>query len=83
MHAAWGPFYQHGLTLIQALISNYIQYNVWDEITYPFLNFNRATARYSAFYNLSTLGFKLFYVSKMGPQLYQINIFNRIWRRAE
>ena len=23
--------------------SNYIHYNVWDEITYPFLNFNGAT----------------------------------------
>ena len=26
-----------------AWISNYIHYNVWDEITYPFLNFNGAT----------------------------------------
>ena len=24
-------------------ISNYIHYKVWDEITYPFLNFNGAT----------------------------------------
>ena len=32
-----------GLTLIPAWISNYIHYNVWDEITYPFLNFNGAT----------------------------------------
>ena len=24
-------------------INNYIHYNVWDEITYPFLNFNGAT----------------------------------------
>ena len=31
------------LTLIPAWISNYIHYNVWDEITYPFLNFNGAT----------------------------------------
>ena len=31
------------LTLIQARISNYTHYNVWDEITYPFLNFNGAT----------------------------------------
>ena len=35
---AWGPFYQHGLTL-----SNYIHYKVWDEITYPYLNFNSCT----------------------------------------
>ena len=32
-----------GLTLIAAWISNYTHYNVWDEITYPFLNFNGAT----------------------------------------
>ena len=40
---AWGPFYQHGLTLIPTWISNYIHYKLWDEITYPFLNFNDAT----------------------------------------
>ena len=38
-----GPFYQHGLTLIPAWISNYTHYKAWDEITYPFLNFNGAT----------------------------------------
>ena len=38
-----GPFYWHDLTLIPAWISNYIHYKVWDEITYPFLNFNGAT----------------------------------------
>ena len=38
-----GPFYLHGLTLISTLISNYIHFKVWDEITYPFLNFNGAT----------------------------------------
>ena len=32
----WGPFYQHGLNLIPAWISNYIHYNVWDEIRYSF-----------------------------------------------
>ena len=32
-----------GLTLIPEWISNYIYYNVWDEITYPFLDFNCAT----------------------------------------
>ena len=37
------PFYYHGLTLIPAGMSNYIYYKVWDEITYPFLNFNIAT----------------------------------------
>ena len=29
--------------LIPAGISNYIQLKIWDEITYPFLNFNGAT----------------------------------------
>ena len=38
-----GLFYLHGLTLIPAWISNYIHYKVWDEITYPFLNFNGCT----------------------------------------
>ena len=38
-----GPFYLHGLTLIPAWMSKYIQYKVWDEITYLFLNFNGAT----------------------------------------
>ena len=37
------PFYLHGLTLIPAWISNYIHYKLWDDITYPFLNFNGAT----------------------------------------
>ena len=39
----WAPFYKHGLILIPVWICNYIHYNVWDEITYPFLNFNGAT----------------------------------------
>ena len=38
-----GPFYQHGLTLFLAWISNYTHYNVYDEIIYPFINFNGAT----------------------------------------
>ena len=33
----------YGLTSIPAWISNYIHYNVWNEITYPFLNFNGVT----------------------------------------
>ena len=32
---AKGPFYQNGLTLIPACVGNYIQYKVWDEISYP------------------------------------------------
>ena len=38
-----GPFYQHDLTLIPAWISNYTHFNVWGEISYPFLNFNGCT----------------------------------------
>ena len=38
----WGPFYYRGLTLIRALISN-MPGEVWDEIIYPFLNFNGCT----------------------------------------
>ena len=37
------PFYYYGLTLITAWISNHIHYKLWDEITYPFINFNGAT----------------------------------------
>ena len=41
--SASSPFYLHGLTLIPAWICNHIQYKVWDEITYPFLNLNGCT----------------------------------------
>ena len=43
VRSIWAPFYYRVLTLIPAWISNYIHYNVWDEITYQFLNFNGAT----------------------------------------
>ena len=36
-------FYYRGLTLIPAWVCNHIHYKVWDEITYPFLNFNGTT----------------------------------------
>ena len=29
----WDPLCQHGLSLMPALIGNYIHYKVWDEIT--------------------------------------------------
>ena len=35
----WGPFY-YQLTWISAWISNHIHSKNWDEITYPFSNFN-------------------------------------------
>ena len=44
-------FYLHGLTLIPAWISNYTHYNVWDEMTYPFLNFKDATVEVSEWIN--------------------------------
>ena len=37
---AMAPFTNMEITLIKAWISNHIRYKVWDEITYPFLNFN-------------------------------------------
>ena len=37
------PFNWHGLALIPAWICNHIHYKMWDEINYPFLNFNGAT----------------------------------------
>ena len=40
---ASGPFYKHVLILIPAWISNYIHYELWDEIIYPFLNFSVCT----------------------------------------
>ena len=38
-----GSFYERRLTLTPTWISNHIHHKVWDEITYPFLNFNDAT----------------------------------------
>ena len=38
--ASWGPFYLYWLTLIPAWISNYMPSKMWNEITYPFPNFN-------------------------------------------
>ena len=37
------PSYYHGLTLIPAWMCNHMPSKVWDEITYPFLNFNSCT----------------------------------------
>ena len=41
----WASFYYYGLTLIPAWISNYVHFKMWDEITYPFLNFNGTTIK--------------------------------------
>ena len=40
--AFWGQFYLHGLTCILAWICNYIQYEIWDGITYLLPNFKGA-----------------------------------------
>ena len=37
------PFFSHGLTWIQAWISNHMLNTMWDEITNPFPNINCAT----------------------------------------
>ena len=39
----WDPLYLHGLISIPAWINTYIHDNVWDEINYPFPNFNGCT----------------------------------------
>ena len=72
--------FKHGLTLIPAWIRNHTPSKVWDEITYPFLNFNGTTVEvYEWISNfvlhirmgaitLSMLGLKLNHVSKRGPR---------------
>ena len=40
------PLYWYGLILIPAWINNHFHYEVWDDITYPFLNFNGATVEF-------------------------------------
>ena len=45
--------------------SNCIHYKIWDEITYPFLNFNASTVYWACNY-LSMLGLKLIHVSRSG-----------------
>ena len=42
---SWNPFYLYWLTLILGRISDYIHYDVWYEITYPFPNFNSAIVK--------------------------------------
>ena len=35
MHYRYNFFYLYGLTLITTWISNYLYYEVWDEMSYP------------------------------------------------
>ena len=74
-----GPFHWHGLILISTWISYHNHYKVWEEITYPFPNFNGCTILslwmnkqythtiYWACDNFSMLGLKLIHVNKTGP----------------
>ena len=67
------------LTLITAWISNHLPSKVWDEITYPFSNFQWLhhwsldmdkqfhPTHYNGCNYLSMPGFKLYHVSKRGP----------------
>ena len=80
LHAS-SPFYKHGLTLIPAWISDHILSKVWDEIIYPFSNFNDCTVEVGEWISnfiphfifrngcdyLSMLGSKLNQISKRGP----------------
>ena len=56
-------FYLHGLTLIPAWINNDIHYKVWDEITYPFLNFNGIAAEVWEWISNFTLHFTEFVIT--------------------
>ena len=71
-----GPLYKYGF-LILAWICNHMPCKVWDEITYPFPNFNSCTvevwewiSNFISLYNgcnyLSMLGLKLINISKRG-----------------
>ena len=43
LNTTGGHFYQHALTLLSTWISIYLPGKVYDEITYPFLNFYDCT----------------------------------------
>ena len=43
IHNNQDPFYWHGLTSISAWVSNHMSNKLWDEVTYPFPNFNSCT----------------------------------------
>ena len=75
-----GPLYKHELTVFPLWRGNYIYCNMWDDIIYPFPNFNDATDEvgegilryfilqfYCAYGYLSMLGLKLTHVSEKGP----------------
>ena len=73
-------FYKHGLTSIPAWLINHMLSKMWDEMTYPFPNFNGGRfhrwslgmdksfhpTHYNGCNYLSMLGLKLIHVSKRG-----------------
>ena len=78
--AAWSPIYWHGLALIAAWISNHTPSKVWDEIHYPFPNFNGRTvevwewimnfiAHFNGCYYISIPRLKLIHVIKRVPDV--------------
>ena len=70
-----GLFHQYGLTLILEWISNRMPNNVWDEITYPFSNFNDCTfqvwkRKTHTFLDIFKPGSKLIHVGKRATLVY-------------
>ena len=59
----WSLIYLHALTLIRALISKHLPSRMWDEIAYPFPNFNGATVEVWA------------WISNFSPQNNVCNLF--------
>ena len=77
----WGPFYWHGLTLTPAWISSHRFNKVWDEIAFPFRDFNGCSlgmakwfhpTHYNGCNYLSMLRLKLIHVCKRGHWLARI-----------
>ena len=85
-------FYQHGLTLISAWISNHMPNKVWVEITYLFPNFNGATvevwewiSNFIPHFTMDVVTYpywdlKLNHVSKGDPSLTAPHPFLRCYR---
>ena len=87
--------YRHGLTLILAWISNRITSilcPVWDEIVYPFPNFNDYTVSnfyptlFDGYNYLLKLWFTLNHISKTGPgrnRHYKINFYRKQYNKGQ
>ena len=66
-----GLLYQQGITLIPVCISNHILCEVWEEITYPFLNFTDCTVKVWEWINDITQHFMKHVISINVNQYYQ------------